>query len=61
VKQPLDWFGENNIPCFARDVIFAKPVSASQGCFTILNFLQESLGLAKSFLLFYNIPQQSSI
>ena len=26
VKQSLDWFEENNIPHFARDVIFPKPV-----------------------------------
>ena len=27
----LDWFGENNIPCYARDVIFPKPVSIPLG------------------------------
>ena len=27
----LDWFGENNIPRYARDVIFPKPVSVPLG------------------------------
>ena len=26
-----DWFGENNIPSIARDVIFPKPVEVPQG------------------------------
>ena len=26
-----DWFGENNIPSVARDVIFPKPVEIPQG------------------------------
>ena len=27
MKQPQDWFGENNIPSKVRDVIFPKPVN----------------------------------
>ena len=27
----LNWFGKNNIPCYARDVIFPKPVLVSLG------------------------------
>ena len=30
-KGNQDWFGENNIPSIARDVIFPKPVKVPRG------------------------------
>ena len=30
-KGNRDWFGENNIPSVARDVIFSKPVEVPRG------------------------------
>ena len=45
-SRNLDWFGENNIPHYARDVIFPKP---------ILNLLSKVIFLIQNYL-----PCQSS-